>query len=282
MNTTRAHTLISAWFLLALFGLAFGAKGSCRASKKCCDGQNGNCLVQSALIQPSPNEDAEEPCYCDHGCLEMGDCCPDFKDYCGVIDCQVSEWSTWSDCDVACGEGTVLRSREVERPESNGGADCPVLEEKRRCHAQKCVHSNRRNEADNSPAHRETAMILPGKYAVQSMRRGRKYEVRANLKSFMEKPKSKKYCVVFHVDKATHNCQKDKETEALRTGNTLCAVCDDKAQRDDLGGRCMGHGSEGRRTKFKNLIHPRCHGKWTKLDTLEECPCANGPDFVFV
>lgn len=38
----------------------------------------------------------------------------------------------------------------------------------------------------------ETAMILPGKYAVQSMRRGRKYEVRANLKSFLEKPETKK------------------------------------------------------------------------------------------
>ncbi len=27
--------------------------------------------------------EAVEPCYCDHGCLEVGDCCPDFKDYCG-------------------------------------------------------------------------------------------------------------------------------------------------------------------------------------------------------
>lgn len=24
-----------------------------------------------------------ESCYCDHGCLDMGDCCPDYKDYCG-------------------------------------------------------------------------------------------------------------------------------------------------------------------------------------------------------
>ena len=25
----------------------------------------------------------DEPCYCDHGCMDVGDCCPDFKDYCG-------------------------------------------------------------------------------------------------------------------------------------------------------------------------------------------------------
>ncbi len=29
------------------------------------------------------SEEAVEPCYCDSGCLEVGDCCPDYKDYCG-------------------------------------------------------------------------------------------------------------------------------------------------------------------------------------------------------
>ena len=33
----------------------------------------------NAIIE-DPND---EPCYCDHGCLDVGDCCPDFKDYCG-------------------------------------------------------------------------------------------------------------------------------------------------------------------------------------------------------
>lgn len=270
--------------LLMTVSLTESAKGSCRAHKRCCDGQDPDCQIQSSFPNPlqmlEQGEDVEEPCFCDHGCLDMGDCCPDFKDYCGVIDCQVSEWSTWSDCDVSCGDGVATRTRDVERPESNGGSQCPVLEERKRCHANKC--DPKRNQVEKSSTYRETAMILPGKYAVQSMRRGRKYEVRANLKSFLEKPETKKYCVVFQVEKATHTCQNDKETEPLRTGNTVCAVCDDKAQREDLGGRCKGHGSEGCPTKFKNLIHPRCHGRWTKLETLEECPCPNGPDFVFV
>ncbi|KAL9692172.1 hypothetical protein quinque_000091, partial [Culex quinquefasciatus] len=24
-----------------------------------------------------------KPCYCDHACLKLRDCCPDFKSYCG-------------------------------------------------------------------------------------------------------------------------------------------------------------------------------------------------------
>ena len=55
-----------------------------------------------------------------------------------VIDCQVSDWSDWSKCDVACGIGTLTRTREVLRPESNGGRQCPSLEESRSCRATRC------------------------------------------------------------------------------------------------------------------------------------------------
>ena len=59
-------------------------KGSCRAARKCCDGKDSDCIVQKAPLN-SIIEDYtdDEPCYCDHGCLDVGDCCPDFKDYCG-------------------------------------------------------------------------------------------------------------------------------------------------------------------------------------------------------
>jgi len=60
-------------------------------------------------------------------------------------------------------------------------------------------------------------------------------------------------------------------------------MCNSKAQRTHLGGRCGGHGAEGKRTRFKNILSPRCHGKWTRMEIVEgECPCKGGPNFVFV
>ena len=57
--------------------------GSCRAAKKCCEGKDPDCVVQKADINSIILDPEDEPCYCDHNCLNMGDCCPDFKDYCG-------------------------------------------------------------------------------------------------------------------------------------------------------------------------------------------------------
>ena len=65
-------------------------------------------------------------------------------------------------------------------------------------------------------------------------------------------------------------------------GNTVCVQCNDKAQRDHLGGRCQGHGTDSKRTRFKNILTPKCHGKWTRLEITDDCPCKDGPDFVFV
>lgn len=46
-----------------------------------------------------------------------------------IVDCVVSEWSEWS----ACADGFETRTRTVITPASNGGIECPVLEEQRPC-----------------------------------------------------------------------------------------------------------------------------------------------------
>jgi len=51
----------------------------------------------------------------------------------------VGEWSEWTKCDVNCGFGKSERRREIIKPESNGGNECPILEEKRSCHVNKCI-----------------------------------------------------------------------------------------------------------------------------------------------
>jgi hypothetical protein len=73
--------LLSTQLLLAL--PTDSLKGSCRATKQCCEGKDGACVVQSAEVNSISFEPDDAPCYCDHNCLNMGDCCNDFKDYCG-------------------------------------------------------------------------------------------------------------------------------------------------------------------------------------------------------
>ena len=151
-------------------------------------------------------------------------------------------------------------------------------------------------------------MLLPGKYATTSAR-SKNYDVRSNLRSYTTK-ESETYCVVFRVDKAMKSCRHKKDTNDLSygkfltkeaalhkshphqssgllllyfAGNTVCVQCDNKAQRGHLGGRCQGHGAEGKRTRFKNILTPRCHGKWTRMEISTDCQsCKNGPDFIFV
>ena len=73
--------------MAALIPVTTGEWGSCAAAKKCCDGQDLDCMAEVSNAATSDYgadaDDYIEPCYCDHGCVEVGDCCPDFKEYCG-------------------------------------------------------------------------------------------------------------------------------------------------------------------------------------------------------
>ena len=63
---------------------------------------------------------------------------------------------------MACGIGTSIRTRELIRPESNGGKQCPQLEEKRTCQASKCSNRN----LDKFSAH-------SGKNIINILKRGK-------------------------------------------------------------------------------------------------------------
>lgn len=278
--------------------------GSCRAARKCCDGKDTDCEVKldptSSNIIFSPNS---ESCYCDHGCLDMGDCCPDYKEYCGVFDCEVSEWEDWDTCvsdSGVCGQGKQQRKRSVTRPESNGGVSCPDLHQTRVCHVtcpEPAATAPRVDAADwikpnrlfgskhkESSALRETAMILPGKFSQinNEIQEADSYDVRQNLKTFHREENTDEYCVVFRVEKAMKSCKLNEDTNRLVRGADICVSCESKSTRPHLGDRCSGHGVENRMTRFKNVITPGCHGKWIKTGVYDKCPCHGGPDFIFV
>jgi len=58
--------------------------------------------------------------------METEDCattaCPE--------DCEMSDWSEWTNCTVTCGEGTQQRERSVKVEGSNGGSDCSHMQRK--------------------------------------------------------------------------------------------------------------------------------------------------------
>lgn len=57
--------------------------GSCREAALCCNGRDSSCVVQKTPINAIIEDLSDKPCYCDHACLKLGDCCTDFKQHCG-------------------------------------------------------------------------------------------------------------------------------------------------------------------------------------------------------
>lgn len=71
-----------------------------------------------------------------------------------VIDCVVTPWGPWSECDADCGTGMTTRHRKIQTQPQNGGKHCPSLIQKRGCQGSRCPHHVRN-------VMKETAMLLP-------------------------------------------------------------------------------------------------------------------------
>lgn len=55
----------------------------CRDANLCCPGRDSSCVVQKVHSNAILDDLPDKPCYCDHACLKLGDCCPDFRETCG-------------------------------------------------------------------------------------------------------------------------------------------------------------------------------------------------------
>ena len=54
----------------------------CSTSGLCCKHRDSECVAQR--VYPNHTVDTSQlPCYCDHACIELGDCCPDYRQFCG-------------------------------------------------------------------------------------------------------------------------------------------------------------------------------------------------------
>ncbi|XP_058837380.1 somatomedin-B and thrombospondin type-1 domain-containing protein [Topomyia yanbarensis] len=302
---------VVALLLLVVICVSSTHGGSCREASLCCNGRDSSCVVQKAPLNAIIEDLNDKPCYCDHACLRLGDCCDDFKAHCGVIDCVVSEWGPWSDCDTACGTGMMSRTRIIEHKPQNGGKHCPSLLQKRGCQGLKCHNHHDRKVL------RETALLLPAILS-KSRHENDTSDIRRNLrlryKNAFKHNRGNEYCIEFEVIKATKACHKDKTYSALAEGDRVTVRCDLEAlheeksvtlepeisnnsiqEEDDNDGgsrqtvdkkpkfRCRGEGTTGRSTQFTSLALPSCRGKWMRVTSkqVKKCSAADA-EFIFV
>jgi hypothetical protein len=59
------------------------------------------------------------------------------------VDCKVTPWSAWSECNADCGEGKHQRYRKIVQKDEHGGKACPTnLFETGKCQKRKCTHAD--------------------------------------------------------------------------------------------------------------------------------------------
>lgn len=76
MKSVITLLIVCEYSIVCVFG------GSCREANLCCNGRDSSCVVQKAPLNAIIEDLNDKPCYCDHACLKLGDCCTDFKDHC--------------------------------------------------------------------------------------------------------------------------------------------------------------------------------------------------------
>ncbi|XP_053175102.1 spondin-1a [Scomber japonicus] len=76
--------------------------------------------------------------------VELGECTEELEqvEKCMLpecpIDCVMSEWSEWSECNKSCGKGHTIRTRMVKLEPQFGGDHCPEAIQRKKCKIRKC------------------------------------------------------------------------------------------------------------------------------------------------
>ncbi|KAM8808098.1 SPON1 protein, partial [Eudromia elegans] len=76
---------------------------------------------------------------------ELGDCNEELEqvEKCMLpecpIDCELTEWSQWSECNTSCGKGHMIRTRMIKMEPQFGGTACPETVQRSKCRVRKCL-----------------------------------------------------------------------------------------------------------------------------------------------
>lgn len=284
----------------------------CSTAGLCCKHRDSECVAQR--VYPNHTVDTSQlPCYCDHACLRLDDCCPDYRHFCAVQDCRVSEWGPWSPCSVRCGSGgTSERHRVVLHQASNGGAKCPHLVQAKPCRGIQC--DERQPEelwteglgSTSSPSH-----VLRGYDNISHSRSGEDDRESIRQKSWhitedmpqeeaehfhtivptehavLRQP-SNSGCMEMVIIRATVGCQ--HHDSRLHIGTRICVQCPHERDTSRHGGRKHTTSKHSQKTLLggdgsvdcamltqtpirKFRISPHCHGKLTFLAKEARADC---------
>lgn len=58
-----------------------------------------------------------------------------------AIDCELTEWSQWSECNKSCGKGHMIRTRMIQMEPQFGGTPCPETVQRKKCRIRKCLRN---------------------------------------------------------------------------------------------------------------------------------------------
>ncbi|KYN34662.1 RPE-spondin [Trachymyrmex septentrionalis] len=256
-DATRLARLIVVATLISLT-VDGTAAGSCSSAKLCCQGRDSGCVIQKESPNAIIESPRDKPCYCDHACLKLADCCDDFKETCGVVDCVVSEWSPWTPCDNGCGSGTQRRSRVIEIEEKNGGKHCPHLDQERTCRSfQKC-HAGIRSQSHVKSV--TLLEIFPSD--------GNSTDVRIKDR-IVDKRGS---CIPFTITWSSRGC--GKFLELLSQGLSICVERPGNESLDKYVGVNkwkLSANIAGSSNQYGQSTSSICHGRWYGDSKLVDC-----------
>ena len=90
MRESLIFCVLTSSMVPMIWGQIKNSSGRCRTPETCCTGRDSSCFVSNISDDPyeannglmSFDSSINEPCYCDEGCLETGDCCADYEEIC--------------------------------------------------------------------------------------------------------------------------------------------------------------------------------------------------------
>lgn len=269
------------------------AESSCVQARLCCQGKDTKCIVKGQRVNTLEGPEVATgngSCFCDAGCLDIGDCCTDYKDQCIPVDCVLADkWQDWEPCDASCGLGKRQRVRSIVQPPLNGGRPCGKTVQRGVCEGTRCKLPRASGTVEEI---REIGKILPATFG--GWRKNIQYnpykDIRRNLFLQLESPiphNRPSYCATYELKEVRPGCQLHPKnhpwTMTLTKGTSICVECQVMAMQKKLGGRCNGHGIYERETRWAAMGVPGCHGTWLMSSRRQDCECSDqGSSFILV